>query len=231
MGLFFVDGLRDGEGGHLPGPAAAPRALPGLADRRGPSSPSEPSSSSPPRRIPRRPQSRSGGSATPGGVRRDPGREDGSGPVASLTAPIPTVEQAERDLVGCIAASRHGAELAAAGRVVGSDFYLPAGARVLEAASRPEVVAAPDHDARVALLAELADVDPRWLEECLEGRPSFADVAGASALAVPRRGPPPPGHAGRRRRLQGRQRGRPRGPRAAPRGGGECGLSRPSAAS
>ena len=68
--------------------------------------------------------------------------------------------------------------------MVGSDFYLPAGARVLEAASRPEVVAAPDHDARVALLAELADVDPRWLEECLEGRPSFADVAGASALAV-----------------------------------------------
>ena len=30
MGLFFVDGLRDGEGGRLPGPAAAPRALPGL---------------------------------------------------------------------------------------------------------------------------------------------------------------------------------------------------------
>lgn len=95
---------------------------------------------------------------------------------------IPEAVDAERDIAGCCAASRHGAVLAHQ-RLSVSDFYTPGAGRVFAAAVAPEL-AGLGHDERVKRLAELADVDLRWLERCVWDRPVQVDVTGSVAHQV-----------------------------------------------
>jgi replicative DNA helicase len=107
-----------------------------------------------------------------------------------VSLPIPCDSEAEENVVGCVAGSKCGSELAHQ-RLVGRDFYDPRCGRAFSAAVRPEVVQAEaaarpgeGYFARVRTIAELADVDLCWLEDCAANRPSFADVAGVSAARV-----------------------------------------------
>jgi replicative DNA helicase len=103
--------------------------------------------------------------------------------LASVEAAIPLAEQCERDVIGCVTESRFGAELAHQ-RLVARDFYLPAAGRAFDASVRPEVVEATTYHARLALIAERADVSRTWLQVCVDERPSFVDLNGVSADRV-----------------------------------------------
>jgi replicative DNA helicase len=106
------------------------------------------------------------------------------------TVAIPFDEEAEECIVGTVVATRFGAQLAHE-RLTSEHFYLPGAARAFGAAVRPEVASAEEaatlcgrSDARFCKIAELADVDPRWLARCVAERPTMHDLRGVLAARV-----------------------------------------------
>jgi hypothetical protein len=103
---------------------------------------------------------------------------------------IPIDEEAEEHIVGMCVATRYGQRLAYE-RLNPADFYLLHVRRAFEAAGMAELLAAEARtnegfrfDVRVAKIAQLATVDPRWLEKCVDERPTLVDKNGVCAARV-----------------------------------------------
>jgi replicative DNA helicase len=106
-----------------------------------------------------------------------------------MTSPAIYPEQDERDLIGCLIASRRGARLGRE-RCRPHEFYNPRHQRLAEAALRlPDTLTGADEDSlaeRVRLAAGWAGVPAAEVADILTDRRVHADVSGAVAAAVTR---------------------------------------------